>query len=664
MAQFYNKENKLVTVTIDGWSDYQIEGLSITGNDVSDNLFVGIHTSQLSLSVVTSDKSIYTGSLIGKNVTVQIGDEVRVFVIVTNVGDMAANYASESVRIEAVDRLLMLKNERYEQRGYASIKSILGNILGGFVLCDGWGGVSGLLSMSVNTAVLWTDDNNTAPTKWDVLEAIVQYINRALAYDYGLGVYVLYSAWLSEDEVDCVVVDGEDEDKTVYRFRSRVLNADSIASSDRSVTLSDPWQSAMIEAEYNDVEVSHSDVSYDSSTYDDGILQANGKKYKYDAYYGEDEGSYVLPDGKLFSDLSVTNIKGWVDGGLRGGCNINIGSQEISGEDAEGVRRGDDYAMIFGANNVPSNTPVALLTKVYDCDVMVTDRVNTYIVLNDSVVYSNLPIADDVGSFTAYRPYVGFLIKLTWADGVVTDVNGIPLTGGFLGGNPYVGVMLDGADAKKNLGTTYRTVTNVTWGDHLQTDGYKIKIAANSLLHGNNQLKKVEVSLCPRLWYSESLAQDGVVAGKYEFHKFDLAVEVSAQVDSSVFDTNTIYKWENDLSAGVTINGREHDDRPVFVTYDGKKAGNNCVIAGRDYAGAMDDEMRYYGLKCNSEERAVADLGNQYGRNVFSEVVSVKGLVSPMTKWRDSYFEKNCVPVALDLDIVEATSRVTLMEVM
>lgn len=665
ITTIYNPNNDKIDIEITNYDgEFEIISCQIQSNDIANEIFTGILGTELTLNILSKDDTIYNGSLIGKEINLTINNsDHRHYTIITNVASMPANFIQEEIEISAVDDITMLKNKRYNLKSFNNLQTILSNILGDFIILDGWGGTDQLLKLTFNTSTLWQDEGNTPPTQYEVIEAITKYINRSLFFDYSQGMYVFFNANKLNAKQNAVkVLDGV-QISTTYSVPAINIHASSIAQADRNVTLSDPWQSAQVTAKFDDLISNDVKPTY-KETEDVGTKTIGKKKIKYSAYFGDNGGTtkYAPSIGSL-ANLTIANIEQAVANGEYGACVVQLATAELSGEnDAEGNRSGDEYIMFYGCLNTPSNERTPLYEYIVNTDTITTN--DTVAVVQDTVIYSDYPFPYESGKFTCYYP--NLVMQFAMNDDSFNALNGFDLHLDFPNNN-----------AVQPKGQPLTNVNEVTWNWHLKNKG---KIV--SLNQGfTKPLNKLRLRMFPNLWYTYYTLgiQDNPSArpSQYEFHKIRVNIERRAKVEEELFDTDTIIKAINDGANGITINGYELDEKPKFVTYDGKKAGGNCVYLDKslslpnsenvwpDYilAEGMTDDARYYGrTNCTSEERFVADINNHYFRNLFGESITIKGIRPLFGLYKDVYFNKKMVLTNATINITEGTTKITCQE--
>lgn len=665
ITTIYNPNNDKIDIEITNYDgEFEIISCQIQSNDIANEIFTGILGTELTLNILSKDDTIYNGSLIGKEINLTINNsDHRHYTIITNVASMPANFIQEEIEISAVDDITMLKNKRYNLKSFNNLQTILSNILGDFIILDGWGGTDQLLKLTFNTSTLWQDEGNTPPTQYEVIEAITKYINRSLFFDYSQGMYVFFNANKLNAKQNAVkVLDGV-QISTTYSVPAININASTIAQADRNVTLSDPWQSAQVTAKFDDLISNDVKPTY-KETEDVGTKTIGKKKIKYSAYFGDNGGTtkYAPSIGSL-ANLTIANIEQAVANGEYGACVVQLATAELSGEnDAEGNRSGDEYIMFYGCLNTPSNERTPLYEYIVNTDTITTN--DTVAVVQDTVIYSDYPFPYESGKFTCYYP--NLVMQFAMNDDSFNALNGFDLHLDFPNNN-----------AVQPKGQPLTNVNEVTWNWHLKNKG---KIV--SLNQGfTKPLNKLRLRMFPNLWYTYYTLgiQDNPSArpSQYEFHKIRVNIERRAKVEEELFDTDTIIKAINDGANGITINGYELDEKPKFVTYDGKKAGGNCVYLDKslslpnsenvwpDYilAEGMTDDARYYGrTNCTSEERFVADINNHYFRNLFGESITIKGIRPLFGLYKDVYFNKKMVLTNATINITEGTTKITCQE--
>jgi len=679
MATFYNRQGDKVEVTIEGFTDYEVTACQITSDDISENIFCNIYTSALSLSLYTSNDAIYTGSLIGNKVTLKITKaqqverasniEVRQFTIVTNVADMDANYAREIVQVEAIDNLTLYKNERYEARGFKKVSEILTEILGGCAILSAWGGTD-IKDIKINIDALYEDEGNTAPLKYDVLQVVCEFCNRSLYYNYIEDMYVLFA--VNSHSKEGVYVDAEDEVgiTLVYHDTTYTINANTICATDRRISLEDVWQSAMITAQFEDAESISEAPSY-TGIKDEGELEIYGDNYaKYITYWGTSEGqrryhidstSIVAVEDDSIEDQTIDNTMQDVEEETtaiakryhHGGRMITqaSGVEDETG-DVEGYATTEEYYLFWGNKNSAMGVYPSYVQHIETSQIVTEDL---YLVLGGSVLFSRFPVPLDEGKkqfANAIKWLRRFDIKLTYTDGEYSSLT------------IYAPLVKD-STKEVTLGQKYSIVNNVYWRHSVDTNGYIVSLCNNTLASGVNRNKgKIISSIDISMYGGMRWATNAVpnIISEYEFVSLDVNIAHASNINTEIISTDTIYKWVNDNESAVICSGNEYSNTPKIVTYDNKLAGNNCALYGDGYLTELSDEKHYTGAKISSENRRIYDMSVQYADNTFTENVSVYGLLWFNNIFKDAYYSKNAVATSLTLDVVEATTNVTIKE--
>lgn len=672
----YNKNNDKIDIEITDYDgDFEVVSCQIQSNDISQEIFTGILGTELKLNIISADNNLYTGSLIGKEINITINNREKLhYTIITNVASMPANFLQEEIEICAVDDLTMLKNKRYEKKSYLTLKEILSDILSTYyIILDGWGGTETLLNLIFNTATLYTDEGHTPPTHYEVIEALMKYVNRALMYDSSKGVYILFNPNALKKEKTVakgVKVSKNGNTQTVNEIIPvNYITHTTVAQSDKTVTLLDPWESAQVTSSFDEIKTQVVKGQY-KETEDVGVKTIGGKVVKYSAYFGDAGGNQYAPLIGSLDNLTIENIETAVANGEYGGCLVNLATAEIKENDAEGTRTGDEYIMMYGCLNTPKKDEavfLSALTPLYEY-VINTDVLTTGVVvaiIQDTVIYSDHPFPFESGKFKCSNPNIIFQYAYN------TDVYN----------DNYV--LSARVDFPNNSDTQYKgqsltTVNDTTWASRLKNKGVHFYLEQKD--KGNIPLNTLRLKLYPNLWSkiyhdesSTTKTKNTARPSQYEFHKLKVSIESLGNVEGDLFETDSVIKAINDYSHGITINGNQLEEKPKFVTSEGVKNYTNNVfmhIGEIDEtpfimcAGGMVDDENYYNRElCTSEERFVADIDAHYFRNLFSEKVTLKGIKPFFSIYKDSFFDKKMMLTSATINITEGTTTVSLQEI-
>lgn len=674
----YNKNNDKIDIEITDYDgEFEVVSCQIQTNDISQEIFTGILGTELKLNILTADNNLYTGSLIGKeiNITLNTWNKLH-YTIISNVASMPANFVQEEIEICAVDDLTMLKNKRYEKKSYLTLKEILSDILGNYTILDGWGGTEELLTLIFNTATLYTDEGHTPPTQYEVIEALLKYVNRSLLYDYTWGKgYILFNPNTFKKERTVTkgvrVTKGGTTQNVDEIILVNYINHTTIAQADRNVTLLDPWQSAQVTSSFEDIKTQVVKGQYKEKE-DVGVKTIGGKKVKYSAYFGDAGGNNYAPSIGNIENLTIKNIESAVANGEYGGCLVNLATAELTENDAEGTRTGDEYIMLYGCKNTPKKDDavyLSALTPLYEY-ILNTDVLTTGVVvaiIQDTVIYSDQPFPFESGQFKCSNPNIVFQYAYN------TDVYN----------DNYV--LSARVDFPNNSETQYKgqsltTINETTWASRLKNKGVSFYLEQKD--KGNIPLNTLRFRLFPNLWtkihldeFSTTKTKNTARPSQYEFHKIKVSIESLGNKEEDLFETDSVIKAINDYSHGITINGNQLEEKPKFVTSEGVKNYTNNVfqyIGELDEnkvpfimaAGAMDDDEKYYNRAlCTSEERFVADINAHYFRNLFSEKVTLKGIKPFFCIYKDSLFNKKMMLTSATINITEGATTVSLQEI-
>lgn len=671
----YNKNKDKIDIEITDYDgEFEVVSCQIQTNDISQEIFTGILGTELKLNILTADNNLYTGSLIGKNINITLNTSNKLhYTIISNVASMPANFIQEEIEICAVDDLTMLKNKRYEKKSYLTLKEILIDILGNYIILGGWGGTEGLLNLIFNTATLYTDEGHTPPTQYEVIEALMKYINRSLLYDSSKSTYILFNPNVLKKEKTVAKGVKVSKNGTTQSVNEIIpvnyINYATVAQSDKTVTLLDPWESAQVTSSFDEIKTQVAKGQY-KETEDVGVKTIGGKKVKYSAYFGDAGGNHYAPSIGNIEKLTINNIEKAVANGEYGGCLVNLATSEIKDNDAEGTRTGDEYIMLYGCKNTteleaPPLDYMYALTPLYEYTLKtdtITDS-DTVAVVQDTIIYSDYPFPFESGEFICYNPNI--IMQFAYNSEDFNEKYGFDMLVDFNG------------NAKQYKGKSLTTVNEVTWASRLKNKGVILKLKLSD--KGTIYLNTLRFRMLPNMWshYGYGNLRGSITArpSQYEFHKLSVAIEKKRKVEEELFETDTIIKAINDYSHGITINGNQFEEKPKFVTYDGKKAGVNCVYldctqseenAKPNYmaAGGMDDDENYYNRAlCTSEERFVADIDAHYFRNLFSEKVTLRGIKPFFSIYKESFFNKKMLLTSATINITEGETTVSLQEI-
>ena len=673
----YNKNNDKIDIEITDYDgEFEVVSCQIQTNDISNEIFTGILGTELKLNILTADNNLYTGSLIGKDVNITLNTSNKLhYTIISNVASMPANFLQEEIEICAVDDLTMLKNKRYEKKSYLTLKEILIDILGNYIILDGWGGTEVLLSLIFNTATLYTDEGHTPPTQYEVIEALMKYVNRSLLYDSSKRVYILFNPNVLKKEKTLTKGIKVSKMGTTQSVNEIIpvnyITHTTIAQSDKTVTLLDPWQSAQVTSSFDEIKTQVVKGQF-KETEDVGVKTIGGEKVKYSAYFGDAGGNHYAPLIGNIENLTIKNIESAVANGEYGGCLVNLATAELNDNDAEGTRTGDEYIMLYGCKNTPkkdNSVYLSELTPLYEY-VINTDVLTTGVVvaiIQDTVIYSDHPFPFESGKFECNNPNVIF--QYAYNTDAYND-------------NYVISARLDFSNNSKTQykGQSLTTVNDITWASRLKTKGVHFYLEQKD--KGNIPLNTLRFRLFPNLWskiYHDELSttktKNTARPSQYEFHKIKISIESLGNVEENLFETDSVIKAINDYSHGITINGNQLEEKPKFVTSEGVKNYTNNVfqyIGELDEnkvpfimsAGAMDDDEKYYNRAlCTSEERFVADINAHYFRNLFSEKVTLKGIKPFLSIYKESFFDKKMLLTSATINITEGTTTVSLQEI-
>lgn len=660
--RYYTREGKAIDVTIGGLTDYQLQGLELSSNDISDNVFGRSHAYTLRVTIYTNDVSIYAGSLIGSEIVLS-SSEVRLlqnrFVIVSNVGSMQANYAQESIVIEAVDYYVSgLQYQRCDLTGYNKLSAILSDLFPGLRVSwhsGGWSEPNRLQNFMFDVSVLKTDNGNTLPTKFDVLEAVLKYINRNLyiSIDNGVPVVHLYSY------------------ADANNVTQLVINADTIASADRSVTMIDAASRYSVTSKYNDNENEHPTTEY-LTKHDYGVTTISKQSVYYSNYYGSDGCVIDYPVSiPTVGDFTLAKIVSAVAASESGA--VFVSSQSSEGDTYNANGREERLMMMGIVGDSDSHYTYTFepnfffLNKSY----YTPDDLKVYLQIKHSRRFCEypLPSQSDKKEYKPNKNYIAFryLITMHFADDRGDYV---------MERYQNVGANNNAKSIAITTGSDVSPWSNGRIAQNFDNNGVLISLEQDSSCVGR-QLVRVDIKVYPGLYVSDNGIdwQYQTFGCQYCYDTIEGNIVMSANVDSSVFSTDTVYAWRNDVesSLAINVNGRDEGEEVEFVTYAQKKGGNNVVLryynndSGMvgdftDYVGDEVDSREYYGGNCKSEERRVADFGSQYGLCRFQEEVTVKGLVGFGEVVRDNLFGKMCRVVSVRQDIIDNVTRIKALE--
>lgn len=668
MAFFYNKLGERVDVSIDvAISNFEICSLEVYSDDISDNIFDNILTSCCSLSILTDDIDIYKGDLIGHHVTVSIEGVARRYTIVTNVADMSANLARETITIEAVDDLTLLKNSRYEVKGMRLVRDVMLDILTEFGITSGFGSTGFGDTMQINLDALWEDEYNTPPTKYDVVKAVCSYAHRQLYFNHDLGYYI-FDNILADTYPLVLTLRHYVGDTREYlngstlssKLKSVVsINQATIAASDRRISLDDPWQSAEINCKFDAAKIIESEVAYDEHE-DSGSFRADGKVdyVYYDNYYGENGLTMLYPDIFEYEDprqgtvtvpavlqnVSIAAIRGTVERKKMGSIWV---AETVNDSGWSGGASETENLLVYGAystNSSPEAAGIRLKTSIvpYVDDNNVS---KTYLILRHSVTFTEFAASNkskNIEYSLAAYVYLKHRIVIKRADGTMSEnIYYLPCFSDH-----------DGSTKKMTTGSSISLFNNITIVDKLEESGYKIPLTGG-------QISEIEIYVYPQLYLSDSSRDTPTrtFSGRcdYEWHHLSASIETSS-IDKDIFETDTVYKWINDDEKAVVCSGNEYSDTPPLVTFDGKQYGINCVYRNNG---------KYYGEYNGkvSEEWALENISQQYATATFSEQVTLKGQYWFNHIFHDEFFEERCALCSVTHDIVNGTSSIKVKKI-
>lgn len=671
----YNKNNDKIDIEITDYDgEFEVVSCQIQTNDISQEIFTGILGTELKLNILTADNNLYTGSLIGKsiNITLNTSNELH-YTIISNVASMPANYIQEEIEICAVDDLTMLKNKRYEKKSYLTLKEILSDILSTYIILDGWGGTETLLNLIFNTATLYTDEGHTPPTQYEVIEALMKYVNRSLMYDSSKRVYILFNPNVLKKEKTVtkgVKVSKNGNTQTVNEIIPvNYITRTTVAQSDKTVTLLDPWASAQVTSSFDDIKTQVAKGQY-KETEDVGVKTIGNKEVMYSAYFGDAAGNHYAPSIGSLDNLTIKNIETAVKNGEYGGCLVNLATADAKDGKAEGTRTGDEYIMLYGCKNTTTQDEavyLSALTPLYEY-VINTNVLTTGVVvaiIQDTVIYSDYPFPFESGKFECNNPNVIF--QYAYNTDAYND-------------NYVISARLDFPNNSETQykGQSMTTINDITWASRLKNKGVHFYLEQKD--KGNIPLNTLRFRLFPNLWskiyhdeYSTKKTKNTARPSQFEFHKLKISIESLGNVEEDLFETDSVIKAINDYSHGITINGNQLEEKPKFVTSGGVKSYTNCayLYMGEinetpfiQCAGGMVDDEKYYNREiCTSEERFVADIDAHYFRNLFSEKVTLRGIKPFFSIYKESFFDKKMMLTSATINITEGTTTVSLQEI-
>lgn len=671
----YNNNKEKIDIEITDYNgEFEVVSCQIQTNDISQEIFTGILGTELKLNILTADNNLYTGSLIGKSINITINTSTELhYTIISNVASMPANFIQEEIEICAVDDLTLLKNKRYEKKSYLTLKEILCDILGNYTILDGWGGTEELLKLIFNTATLYTDEGHTPPTQYEVIEALMKFVNRSLMYDSSKRGYILFNPNVLHKEKTVakgVKVLKTGNTQTVNEIIPvNYINHATIAQSDKTVTLLDPWQSAQVTSSFDEIKTQVAKGQYKEKE-DVGVKTIGNKEVMYSAYFGDAGGNHYAPSIGSLDNLTINTIETAVANGEYGGCLVNLATADAKDGKADGTRTGDEYIMLYGCKNTTTpNDSVFLsaLTPLYEY-VINTNVLTTGVVvaiIQDTVIYSDYPFPFESGKFDCNNPNVIF--QYAYNTDAYND-------------NYVISARLD---FPNNSGTQYKgqsltTINDVTWASRLKNKGVHFYLEQKD--KGNIPLNTLRFRLFPNLWatiyhdeYSTKKTKNTARPAQFEFHKLKISIESLGNVEEDLFETDSVIKAINDYSHGITINGNQLEEKPKFVTSGSVKSYTNCayLYMGETNetpfimcAGGMVDDEKYYNREiCTSEERFVADIDAHYFRNLFSEKVTLRGIKPFFSIYKDSFFDKKMMLTSATINITEGTTTVSLQEI-
>lgn len=671
----YNKNNDKIDIEISNYDgEFEVVSCQIQTNDISQEIFTGILGTELKLNILTADNNLYTGSLIGKsiNITLNTSNELH-YTIISNVASMPANYIQEEIEICAVDDLTMLKNKRYEKKSYLTLKEILSDILSTYIILDGWGGTETLLNLIFNTATLYTDEGHTPPTQYEVIEALMKYVNRSLMYDSSKRVYILFNPNVLKKEKTVtkgVKVSKNGNTQTVNEIIPvNYITHTTVAQSDKTVTLLDPWESAQVTSSFDEIKTQVAKGQY-KETEDVGVKTIGNKEVMYSAYFGDAGGNHYAPSIGSLDNLTIKNIETAVKNGEYGGCLVNLATADAKDGKAEGTRTGDEYIMLYGCKNTTTQDEavyLSALTPLYEY-VINTNVLTTGVVvaiIQDTVIYSDYPFPFESGKFECNNPNVIF--QYAYNTDAYND-------------NYVISARLDFPNNSETQykGQSMTTINDITWASRLKNKGVHFYLEQKD--KGNIPLNTLRFRLFPNLWskiyhdeYSTKKTKNTARPSQFEFHKLKISIESLGNVEEDLFETDSVIKAINDYSHGITINGNQLEEKPKFVTSGGVKSYTNCayLYMGEinetpfiQCAGGMVDDEKYYNREiCTSEERFVADIDAHYFRNLFSEKVTLRGIKPFFSIYKESFFDKKMMLTSATINITEGTTTVSLQEI-
>lgn len=501
----------------------------------------------------------------------EFNDDTTTFFIVSNSGNMSMNDPVEYITFDAVDYLTYIKNIPYQTQGYESIYDIIFKCVGTDLYNTGYyiNEAFNTLSYKLNLDYLKKDEDNTLPSRWDVMKNVLEF----LGYNGKLnsrGEFVLFSPV---------------EVGRVLKIKSDTYLAN------RSISILEPSKSYEIINEYKDIENEGVDVSWDNEI-EKGTMNIYNKDYRYESYKGTDGGcnrfDNITNEMQNYYPYGLSLLEKDANVESRGSMFLHIATGEITdGNDIEGSKKTEDTLLIYGLKKgeidfSTTDIPVLSLYDLYKKTIYINAIVNNdlFIIINENFRFGEygIPVFGDNKKIQQPFKYAmgrwglkNIKIKLTFSDNTTHSIfKTIKTT--VLTSNDVV------------YGNTYKFESNLTWKYNLNKEGYVINIGEESSSLQGKQLKKVEVGVNPYLYPLYNSYKHHLFGTLYfypwlptQYVFSDLSVDLMYKplVDEDIIDTDTILKWNNDYAQ---YNGEEISVKTPFTIFDNKKYSNNMIL--------------------------------------------------------------------------------------
>jgi len=668
---FRDINNIAHTLTIQGLTNYELVNLELQSAS-SNMIFNNIYASELHIKILVEDiRPLYSSSLINKSVTLSDCPNTT-FKIITSTPSMGCNDPWEEVEIVAVDPLALLKNQKFTMTGQNTIVDILNNILGSnWYIQRGWGydGTSTSLTNYIRDTYidcnLWVDKEGKFTTKWEVLDALIHWINRNVIIDiFNNGRILLMSVNSTNNTFAKYSNDGWTT--TTITRPSNTIQLSTVASSNRSISVIDAYHSATIECNYTKVESAASDnpsfVAKYTNDYDSippALYNTYETNYRWRDFVNEVRNYYSWDENgnRIYSQVSITdmiNNTDRTDLPQMYAQDLNIAVVKNAESKEENFRNYKRMIWVAGGNNKSSR-------KVYQWDiplsfVLTTSNIGTNVYkksvaklnVSGSFTWSDLPlpgvelsrprtikITDKIGNTNQYYIPLKMSVMLKKLDGSNYFVN-----------ERDVNVYVTNDTAEFKAGETYQfsaTLYNFDGMDSMYS-------SATVYLYNDN------------------------FPSKYTFiQDVDIRVDY-APAEIGDMGSDTGYAWVNE--SNNEVQGDEFSYSTKLSTYDYKNYGSINILCNPKnfqlttspyyfaaYMLNLYDDKNYNGdNKCVSEYRFLNDVIHQYSTATMCENVDLIGKHWFLDKYTDAYFNKKMTPCGYTINFCDNTTNVDLQE--